>query len=159
MRSEKAAFFHSIRIYRSLVGNTKETDTMIFISHRGESEDAPENTLPAFELSRERATSGMECDIHLTKDHVLVTIHDSSTERVSGREMIVEESTFAELQTLDVSNHKPAFCNTRIPKFSETLRYLGPGRLFYVEIKGDDPAVIDAMISELDAAKSRRNRS
>ena len=126
---------------------------MIFISHRGESKDAPENTLPAFELSQKRAVSGMECDIHLTRDRVLVTIHDSDTGRVGGRGMIVEESTFAELQTLDVSNHKPGFRNTRIPKFSETLRYLGPGRLFYVEIKGDDPAVIDAMISELDAAK------
>ena len=95
----------------------------------------------------------MECDIHLTRDHVLVTIHDSNTQRVGGEKRIVEESTFAELQTIDVSNNKPGFRDSRIPKFADTLRYLGAGRLYYVEIKSDNPAVIDAMIADLDAAR------
>ena len=126
---------------------------MIFISHRGESCDAPENTLPAFALSFERGTSGMECDIHLTRDKVLVVIHDSDTCRVSGQSMIIEESTYEELRQLDVSCGKPGYTATRIPKFSEVLPHLGKDRLFYVEIKKDDPAVIDAMIRELAAAK------
>lgn len=125
---------------------------MIFISHRGESMDAPENTIPAFKLAMERNTSGSECDIHLTADKVLVTIHDSNTKRIGDREMIVEESGFEALQTVDASNHKPEFAGTRIPEFSETLKYLGSDRLYYVEIKGSDPAVIDAMIGELDKA-------
>ena len=33
-----------------------------WISHRGESIDAPENSIPAFKLSLERQTDGMECD-------------------------------------------------------------------------------------------------
>jgi len=126
---------------------------MIFISHRGESKDAPENTVPAFELSFQRATSGMECDIHLTKDGVLVVIHDSDTCRVSGKSLIVEESTYEELRQLDVSCGKPGYAATRIPKFSEVLPHLGKDRLFYVEIKKDDPAVIDVLIRELAAAK------
>ncbi|MBR2720982.1 MAG: glycerophosphodiester phosphodiesterase, partial [Lentisphaeria bacterium] len=36
-----------------------------WISHRGESLDAPENSLAAFKLSLERKTDGMECDVHL----------------------------------------------------------------------------------------------
>ena len=126
---------------------------MIFISHRGESCDAPENTLPAFALSFERATSGMECDIHLTRDKVLVVIHDSDTCRVSGQSMIIEESTYEELRQLDVSCGKSGYAGTRIPKFSEILPHLGKDRLFYVEIKKDDPAVIDVLIRELAAAK------
>ena len=39
-----------------------------WISHRGESADAPENTLPAFKLALERNTDGFETDIHLTAD-------------------------------------------------------------------------------------------
>ena len=31
-----------------------------WISHRGESYDAPENTVPAFRLSQEKKTDGME---------------------------------------------------------------------------------------------------
>ncbi|MBE6364708.1 MAG: hypothetical protein E7053_03020 [Lentisphaerae bacterium] len=126
---------------------------MIFISHRGESIDAPENTLPAFELSRQRNTSGMECDIHLTQDNVLVTIHDNHTGRVGNKKMDVENSTYAQLQTVDVSNGKAGFKNIKIPKFSQTLQHLGNDRIFYIEIKGNDPAVIDAMIQELDNAQ------
>ena len=126
---------------------------MRFISHRGESMDAPENTIPAFKLSYERNTSGMECDIHLTRDNVLVTIHDSNTKRVGDRKMDVENSTFAQLQEVDVCNGMAQFKNTTIPEFSQTLQYLGADRYYYVEIKEDDPAVIDAMIAELDKAQ------
>ena len=125
---------------------------MIFISHRGESVDAPENTIPAFKLAMERNTSGSECDIHLTRDNVLVTIHDSNTRRIGDREMVVEESAYSELEMVDASNHKPEYSGTKIPRFSETLKYLGSDRLYYVEIKSGDPAVIDAMIDELDKA-------
>ena len=79
---------------------------MIWISHRGESMDAPENTVPAFQLSLDRKTDGMECDIHLTADKKLVTCHDSDTIRTCGKSMVIEEVTFDELQTLDASNKK-----------------------------------------------------
>ena len=39
-----------------------------WISHRGESADAPENSIAAFKLSLERRTDCMECDVHLTRD-------------------------------------------------------------------------------------------
>lgn len=124
---------------------------MIWISHRGESMDAPENTVPAFQLSLDRKTDGMECDIHLTADKKLVTCHDSDTIRTCGKSMVIEEVTFDELQTLDASNKKPQYINTRIPLFSDTLKCLG-NRQYYVEIKLDDPEVITAMVDELDKA-------
>ena len=125
---------------------------MIWISHRGESKDAPENTIPAFQLSLDRKTDGMECDIHLTADKELVTCHDSDTIRTCGESMVIEETTFAELQKLDASNKKAEYTDTRIPLFSETLKCLG-SRLYYVEIKKDDPEVITAMIEELEKAE------
>ena len=42
--------------------------SVTFISHRGESCDAPENTLSAFRLAAERGTDGIECDIYFTSD-------------------------------------------------------------------------------------------
>lgn len=126
---------------------------MIWISHRGESIDAPENTLAAFKLSLERQTEGMECDVHLTKDGKLVVCHDSSTKRTCGGEgIIIEDSTFEELQALCASNNKSGYENEKIPLFSDTLQYLGKDRKYYIEIKKNDPAVIDAVVHELDAA-------
>ncbi|MBO5761755.1 MAG: glycerophosphodiester phosphodiesterase [Lentisphaeria bacterium] len=126
---------------------------MKWISHRGESCDAPENTLPAFALSLERNTDGMECDIHLTKDGVLVTNHDSNTLRTSGVESIIEESIFADLQKLDVCYDKKSYSPCRIPLFRDTLQFLGKNRVYYVEIKEDDPRVIPAMVEELEKAE------
>ena len=125
---------------------------MLWISHRGESVDAPENTVPAFALSNLRNVHGMECDIHLTADKKLVTCHDSDTIRTCGESRIIEETSFAELQKLDASNGKPHYANTRIPLFSETLKHLGADRLYFVEIKANDPEVITAMVEELDKA-------
>lgn len=125
---------------------------MKWISHRGESYDAPENTCEAFWLSAVRHTDGMECDIHLTADKVLVTAHDFNTKRTSGEDMVIEETTFEELQKLDVSYNKEAFRNVRIPRFADTLQYLEGGREYYVEIKANDEEVIHAMIRELDNA-------
>ena len=124
---------------------------MLWISHRGESKDAPENTIHAFQLSLDRNTDGMECDIHLTSDGKLITCHDSDSIRTCGKSMIIEESSFEALQTLDASNNKTEYRNTRIPLFADTLKALG-NRLYYVEIKRNDPAVIDAMIKCLDEA-------
>ena len=45
-------------------------DTLI--AHRGESKDAPENTLPAYKLAVERGF-GFECDLYLSKDGRLFT--------------------------------------------------------------------------------------
>ena len=45
------------------------------IAHRGESVDAPENTLPAYRTAVERGF-GFECDIYLSKDGRVFTFHD-----------------------------------------------------------------------------------
>lgn len=125
---------------------------MLWISHRGESIDAPENTVPAFTLSTLRNVDGMECDIHLTADKKLITCHDSDTIRTCGESLIIEETSFEELQKLDASNKKPHYADTRIPLFADTLKVLGKDRLYYVEIKGSDPDVITAMVDEMDKA-------
>ncbi len=123
----------------------------LWISHRGESIDAPENTLAAFKLAMERDTDGIETDIHLTADGVLVCCHDSDTIRTCGGEsMIIENSTLAELQALDASKDKLAYLGEKLPTFADALKCLKPGKFFYVEIKTDDPRVITAMMAEVE---------
>ena len=53
------------------------------VAHRGASADAPENTLPAFELAWERNADRIEGDFFLTSDNVIVCFHDKTTERLS----------------------------------------------------------------------------
>ncbi len=126
----------------------------VFISHRGESCDAPENTLEAFRLSTERDVDGMETDIHFTAEKILVCSHDFDTLRRAGVSRYIEETPFAELETLDVSGGPDAFggkyAGAKIPLFTDALRALGPGRKFFIEIKANDEAVIPAMAADIN---------
>src|SRR3954463_12154728 len=51
------------------------------VAHRGESYDAPENTMASFNLAWERGDSTVETDVHLTKDGKLIISHDPHTLR------------------------------------------------------------------------------
>ncbi|MBO4632060.1 MAG: glycerophosphodiester phosphodiesterase [Lentisphaeria bacterium] len=126
---------------------------MEWISHRGESVDAPENTMSAFRLAVQRDTDGIETDIHLTKDGKLVCIHDSDTKRVAVESRIVEDSTFEELLELDFCNGKEAFRGEKIPLFRDLLALLKPGKRYFIEVKKDDEKVLAAMAEELNRMK------
>ena len=107
--------------------------------------DAPENTLAAFKLSLERKTDGMECDVHLTKDRVVVTSHDYNTARMGDLVKTIDQSTFAELAEVNVSGSKISFPKERIPTFASTLQFLGKDREYYVELKPGCPALVPAV--------------
>lgn len=98
-----------------------------WISHRGESFDAPENTISAFQLAMERETDGIETDIHLTGDGAVVCIHDPDTGRVGNRKLPVETTPLNELQEVDVSNGMAEFRGEKIPLFRSADSPSGPG--------------------------------
>src|SRR5688572_23716502 len=76
------------------------------VAHRGESADAPENTLAAFKLAWERGVRAVELDVHLTKDDRLVVIHDADTKRTAGEKHVVKESLMEDLRQFDVGKWK-----------------------------------------------------
>jgi len=115
-----------------------------WIGHRGESADAPENTLASFKLAMERDIDAIEVDIHLTADKEVVCSHDVNTLRRCGKSLVITETNFAELRKLDAGNGE------KIPLFSEVLEVLRPGKLAYIELKGTDFALIPAMMAEID---------
>ena len=52
------------------------------IAHRGASWDAPEHTLAAYELALKQGADFVEPDLQMTKDGILVCLHDTTLERV-----------------------------------------------------------------------------
>ena len=61
--------------------NKPAYDTLI--AHRGESKDAPENTLPTYKMAVDRGF-GFECDIYLSSDKRLYTFHDTTLKRTTS---------------------------------------------------------------------------
>ena len=63
--------------------------------HRGASGYAPENTLPAFKMAADMGADGVELDIQMTKDGVIVVCHDETIDRTSsGKEIPTMEEVF-----------------------------------------------------------------
>ena len=118
-------------------------DTLI--SHRGESVDAPENTLPAYRTAVERGF-GFECDIYLSADKRLFTFHDSNLKRTTGgasTENCVEASWSDTISKVNVGGwgkwKGSKFDPTRPALLEEVLELARDGRRIYVEVKGDEP--------------------
>ncbi|MEI6407071.1 MAG: glycerophosphodiester phosphodiesterase family protein [Actinomycetes bacterium] len=71
---------------------------MLIYAHRGASADFPEHSQVAYEAAVKQGADGFECDIRLTQDREIICWHDSNTKRNSSKNLIISQSTFAELE-------------------------------------------------------------
>lgn len=120
-----------------------------WIAHRGESADAPENTMAAFGLAWERGVKAIELDVHLSKDGVLIVSHDADTKRTTGVSKLIKESTHEELRSLDAGRWKgPRWAGEKMPTLGEALATIPEGARCFIEVKvGPEavPALVDAV--------------
>ena len=138
----------------------KEPSYETLIAHRGESKDAPENTLPAYRTAVERGF-GFECDIYLSKDRRLFTFHDPNLTRTTAgantnRCTDVDwEGTVSKVNVGGWGKWKGSkFDPTRPALFSEVLALARDGRFVYVEVKGNNPAWVPYIKAEVAKARN-----
>lgn len=95
----------------------------LMIAHRGLSSFEKENTMAAFIAGGNHTYYGMECDIHVTKDNKIVVCHDSNLERVSGVNLVIEESTYEEIQKVELldCSKEHNWPYLKVPTFEEYL--------------------------------------
>ena len=133
-------------------------DTLI--AHRGESKDAPENTLPAYKLAVERGF-GFECDLYLSKDGRVFTFHDQNLTRTTGganTSKCSEASWEETLSKLDVGSwgkwKDSKFAGTPPALLEDVLALAKNGRRIYLEIKSGPEIVpvIKAILSSQNNA-------
>jgi len=122
----------------------------LIVAHRGASRDAPGNTIPAFQLAWKQGADAIEADFHLSKDGEIVCFHDADTERVAGTQLVVRQSTLAELKQLDVgATHGVAFNGTRIPTIAEVFATIPEGKMIFIEVKCG-AEIIPKLLNEID---------
>lgn len=109
------------------------------IAHRGFSNTAPENTLPAYILAKEKGFAYAECDVAFTKDGVAVLLHDATIDRTSNGSGNIADLTYKELLQYDFGNWKCSkYAGTKIPTFEEFIALCKEIGLHpYIEIKND----------------------
>src|SRR5512136_189235 len=73
--------------------------------HRGEANQAPENTRPALQRCIDDQLEWAEVDVRLTKDGQHILSHDASVADASGAKLQIGDRTLAELCQVDVGSH------------------------------------------------------
>jgi len=127
----------------------------ILIAHRGASAYAPEHSADAYRLAIAQGADFVEQDLAVTKDGVLVSIHDLTLERTTDVEEVfpdrfaedksgstpvrrwyVNDFTLAELKRLDAGAHfDKKFAGTRILTFQEAIDLVRGKAGLYPELK------------------------
>jgi glycerophosphoryl diester phosphodiesterase len=113
-----------------------ETSHPLVFAHRGGMALGPENRLATFDAGIKAGADGLELDVHLSADDVVVVHHDRTLERTTAGAGPVTARTAAELSDLGV------------PTFREVLRRYPESRII-VEMKEDTAALGRAVAGEV----------
>jgi glycerophosphoryl diester phosphodiesterase len=125
------------------------------VAHRGASAYAPEHTLDAYRLAMQQGADYVEQDLAVTKDGVLVCVHDLTLDRTTNveevfpdrfsedrsgatpvRRWLVNDFTLAEIKRLDAGAWFDAkFAGARIPTFQEAVDLVKGKAGLYPELK------------------------
>ncbi|MBQ8893795.1 MAG: hypothetical protein IJ043_05240 [Clostridia bacterium] len=108
-------------------------------AHRGFNSVAPENSMPAFGAAVAMGAEEMEFDLWWTKDGEVVSIHDSTLDRVSDGTGKVYDHTYEELLQYDFgSKTGEKYKGLKILKFEEILQKFSCHVIMNIHLKSMD---------------------
>ncbi len=106
----------------------------LVIAHRGDSSRCPENTLAAFASAAAAGADGIELDVRLSSDGVVVVCHDATLARFGGGVRALGSRSCHELTHADVGSwFAPRYAHERIPTLAAVLKRFP--RLVFIELK------------------------
>jgi len=143
------------------------------VAHRGASAYAPEHTLAAYRLALEQGADFVEQDLAVTRDGVLICLHDPSLERTTNveelfpsrftelelegkkrRAWLANDFTLEEVKRLDAGSwFDSRFAGERVPTFDEAVALIKGRAGLFPELKTPEIyAGRDVRFEELVAA-------
>jgi glycerophosphoryl diester phosphodiesterase len=102
---------------------------MKIIGHRGAAGLAPENTIASLRKALEHHVDGLEFDLRVTMDGVVIVHHDAKLTDPDGKQYLIAKHSYNELK-----RHKPDLAT-----FEEVLETIGHPVLLQVEVKPGEP--------------------
>lgn len=109
-------------------------------AHRGNKSEFSENSLEAFDSAVYLGVAGIELDVHLSKDHELIVIHDETIDRTSNQTGYVKDLTLAELREAKLLNPDGTVSDNKIPTLDEVIDLLAEKKFtgeLNIELKTD----------------------
>lgn len=141
--------------YEALLTSCFEKNTMTrlvnIIGHRGVPSLAQENTIAGSVLAYERGATMIENDIYLTRDNVIVVMHDSTLDRTTNGTGKVESYTYEQLKQFSVTVNTSVAAEP-IPTLEDYFKeFKGKDVQLVVEIKKDaNKKIVDALAALIE---------
>ncbi len=98
-----------------------DTSSVLVVAHRGDWRFAPENSIAAIEHSIATGVDVVELDLQLTKDSVLIVMHDSRLDRTTTGKGRVCDWTLDSIKTLRLKNGADIQTKHKVPTLEEAL--------------------------------------
>ena len=102
--------------------NDPNSEYVVVISHRGDWRNYPENSIPAIESIIRMGVDMMELDVKMTKDSVLILMHDKTIDRMTNGKGKVSDITYDSLMTFKMKRaHNVVTDTIKVPTLREAL--------------------------------------
>ena len=161
----------------TIMGSSRQYQDKTLVAHRGASAYAPEHTLAAYQLALIQGADFVEQDLGVTRDGVLVCLHDDSLERTTNveeifpdryttvlrsgksyRRWLLRDFTLAEIKTLDAGSwFSEEFAGATIPTWQEAINLIRGQAGLFPELKSPsdyEAAGIDMATLVLEVLRS-----
>jgi len=128
--------------------NRKTTGFPLISAHRGGPMSGfPENAIETFENATQIQPVIIEFDVALSKDSVLVIMHDNKLDRTTTGTGEIGSYTYAELKKLNLKDNEGKVTEFKIPTLDEVLNWGKNKVIFTIDVKRGVPfaKIVDAV--------------
>lgn len=130
-----------------------DTTAVFVVAHRGDWRYAPENSIAAIEHSIAVGVDVVELDLQLTRDSVLIVMHDATLDRTTTGKGRVADWTLDSIRTLKLKNGCGIRTKHAVPTLEEAL-LAAKGRVLVNLDKAD--RYFDLVVSVLERTGTTR---
>lgn len=114
-----------------------------YSAHRGgHGPRNPENAIETFGAALRAAPALIETDVRLTRDSVLVLLHDETLDRTTTGTGRLDAVSLAEVRTLRLRDDKGRVTKARLPTLAEALAWAEDRAVYTLDVKNDVPPAI-----------------
>ena len=132
--------YRDFRHADSLAAHLRTSPDPLVSAHRGGPDTGfPENALPTFRHALTHGPVLLETDIRMTKDSVLVLMHDATLDRTTTGRDSVRAHTLAELRSLQLITDSGTQTRFEIPTLSEALAWAEGRTVLQLDVKENVP--------------------
>jgi glycerophosphoryl diester phosphodiesterase len=110
------------------------------VGHRGAPDQAPENTIPAFEQAIKLGADAVEFDVRLTADKVPTVFHFTYLEEITTSQGLIAKHTYDQIKELTfVDQERQPIGVFHVPTLEDVIAAVGGRTGLEIELKGPEP--------------------